>query len=100
MSTKPGANPDFAANIEGAQQAYAFLKPGLDKLDPDLSRRISGQFQAVLAALMKYKDPAALGGYHPWTSTLRSSDAASLSKTVQGLQDPLSRIAEKVATAS
>ena len=91
---------DFAANIEGAQQAYAFLKPGLDKLDPDLSRRISGQFQAVLAALMKYKDPAALGGYHPWTSTLRSSDAARLSKTVQGLQDPLSRIAEKVATAS
>ena len=91
---------DFAANIEGAQQAYAFLKPGLDKLDPDLSRRINEQFQAVLASLAKYKDPAALGGYRPWTPQLRASDAPNLSKTVQGLQDPLSRVAEKVATAN
>lgn len=91
---------DFAANIEGAQQAYAFLKPGLDKLDPDLSRVVGQQFDAVLTALAKYKDPGALGGYRAWTPAVRVNDAPSLSKTVQGLQDPLSRIAEKVATAT
>ena len=34
---------DFAGNVEGAQQAYASLRPGLDKIDPTLySSSISG----------------------------------------------------------
>ena len=50
-------------------------------------------------ALENYKDPAQAGGYQLWTPQLRAKDAASLSKTVQALQDPLSQIAQKVATA-
>lgn len=90
---------DFAANVEGAQQAFAYLKPGLDKIDPTLSSQVETQFKNVEAALEKYRDDSALGGYKAWTPQLRATDAAALSKAVQALQDPLSRIAEKVATA-
>jgi iron uptake system component EfeO len=51
------------------------------------------------AGLQKYRDPAQAGGYAPWAPALRATDAAALSKTVQALQDPLSQIAQKVATA-
>ncbi len=90
---------DFAANVEGAQQAFAFLKPGLTKIDPALTDQVGKQFDAVNTALLAYRDPKEAGGYKLWTPALRAADAASLSKTVQALQDPLAQIAQKVATA-
>jgi iron uptake system component EfeO len=90
---------DFAANVEGAQQAFAFLKPGLSTIDAGLVDQISKQFDAVNAALVTYHDPAEAGGFTLWTPQLRAADAASLSKTVQALQDPLALIGQKVATA-
>ena len=38
---------DFAANVEGAQQAYASLRPGLEKIDADLVSKLDQQFQSV-----------------------------------------------------
>lgn len=90
---------DFNANLEGAQQAFAYLKPGMTEIDPALTQQISKRFDAVAQALQAYRDSEATGGFVAWTPQLRAKDAASLSKTVQSLQDPLSRIAEKVATA-
>jgi iron uptake system component EfeO len=90
---------DFAANVEGAQQAFAFLQPGLKEIDPDLTSQVSAQFDAVNAVLDTYRDASQLGGYVIYTPALQASDAAKLSQTVQGLQEPLSQIAEKVATA-
>lgn len=90
---------DFAANVEGAQQAFAFLKPGLEKIDPTLTQTVATQFDNVNKALADYKDPSQAGGYKLWTPALRATDAAKLSKAVQALQDPLSQIAQKVATA-
>ncbi|WP_296191993.1 iron uptake system protein EfeO [uncultured Microbacterium sp.] len=90
---------DFAGNVEGAQQAFAFLRPGLDEIDPALSAQVADQFDAVTKLLDTYRDSAALGGYKEWTAELKASDAAKLSKAVQALQEPVSRIAEKVATA-
>jgi iron uptake system component EfeO len=90
---------DFAANVEGAQQAFAFLAPGMEKIDPDLTRQVQAQFAKVNALLETYRDPAAPGGYRPYTAELKASDAATLSRSIQALQEPLSKIAEKVATA-
>jgi iron uptake system component EfeO len=90
---------DFAANVEGAEQAFANLEPGLETIDPDLTKQVTAQFDAVKQTLTAYEDPAALGGYEAWTPELRKADAAKLSQSVQALQEPLSRIAEKVATA-
>ncbi|MGD9862099.1 MAG: EfeM/EfeO family lipoprotein [Pseudodonghicola sp.] len=90
---------DFAANIEGAQQAFAFLEPGMRNIDPDLTKRVNEQFATVETLLRGYADPAAPGGYKSYTEALRKSDARNLSQAIQNLQEPLAQIAEKVATA-
>lgn len=42
---------DFSGNVEGAQQAYAALRPGLSKIDASLVDQIDQQFRAVLGVL-------------------------------------------------
>jgi iron uptake system component EfeO len=49
--------------------------------------------------LETYRDPKQPGGYKLYTPEIKASDASKLSKAIQALQEPLSRIAEKVATA-
>jgi iron uptake system component EfeO len=90
---------DFAGNVEGAQQAFAYLKPGLTKLDASLTGAISQRFDSVNTLLNTYRDPAAVGGYKTYTAKLKKTDANKLSQTVQALQDSLANLAEKVATA-
>lgn len=90
---------DFAGNVEGARQAFVFLKPGLEKIDANLTDKVSERFQAVEALLKKYQDPNQIGGYVRYTAALKKSDGATLSRAIQTLQEPLSRIAAKVATA-
>ena len=90
---------DFAGNVEGAQQAFAFLEPGLQKIDPTLAQQVNTQFGTVNALLDTYRDPAAPGGYKSYTDALKAADGPKLSKAVQALQEPLSQIAQKVATA-
>lgn len=90
---------DFAGNIEGAQQAFANLQPGLEKIDPTLTDDVATQFTAVQDALNAYRDPNSPGGYIPWTQENRDKYSKQLSQTVLALQQPLQRIAEKVATA-
>lgn len=90
---------DFAGNVEGAQQAFAFLEPGMQKIDPDLTARVQAEFAKVTAMLDTYRDQSVAGGYQLYTAQLKASDAAKLSKAIQALQEPLSKIGEKVATA-
>ena len=90
---------DFAGNVEGAQQAFAYLKPGLTKLDASLTTTISQRFDSVNTQLNTYRDTAAIGGYKLYTAQLKKTDANKLSQTVQALQDSLANLAEKVATA-
>ncbi len=90
---------DFAGNVEGAEQAFANLQPGLVQIDPTLTQQVSDEFTKVDALLDTYRDASALGGYKSYTAALKASDAKSLSQAIQQLQEPLSQIAEKVATA-
>jgi iron uptake system component EfeO len=90
---------DFAANIEGAQQSFAYLQDGLKLIDPALTTKITAEFAAVTTLLDKYKDPSSLGGYIRYTAKVKATDAPSLSKAVEALHEDLARIAEKVATA-
>lgn len=91
---------DFAANVEGAQQAYTSLRPGLDKVDGNLVHQIDQQFQDVSAMLAHYRDAAALGGYQSYTTDLRERDTPKLSAVVQPLHQSLSTIAQKVVVAN
>ncbi|HEY5319283.1 MAG TPA: iron uptake system protein EfeO [Galbitalea sp.] len=90
---------DFAANIEGAQQAFAYLRDGLGLIDPTLTKNITSEFASVNALLDGYKDPSALGGYVRYTAAIKAADAPKLSTAVEALHENLARIAEKVATA-
>lgn len=89
---------DFAANIEGSQQAFEYLKPALKDIDATLTEQIATQFETVNTALASYKDPAALGGWKSYTEELKKTDAAKLTALIQSLQAPLAKISEKVAT--
>jgi iron uptake system component EfeO len=91
---------DFAGNVEGAQQAYASLRPGLQKIDANLVTQLDQQFQSVLTTLDGYRDAAALGGYKVWTPQLRGTDAAKLTAVIQPLHDSLSTVAQKVVSAT
>ncbi|MDX1889321.1 iron uptake system protein EfeO [Mycolicibacterium sp. 050158] len=91
---------DFAGNVEGAQQAYASLRPGLQKIDPALATTLDGQFQTVLTTLDAYRDPSAPGGYRVWTPQLRGTDAPKLTAVIQPLHESLATVAQKVVSAS
>lgn len=90
---------DLAANVEGARQAFAYLKPGLTKVDPALTKQIAAQFDATNTMMDGFRDANALGGFSTWDAAAKAEDANRISQQVQALQDPLSRLAEKVATA-
>jgi iron uptake system component EfeO len=90
---------DLAANVEGAQQAFEALKPGLAKINPTLSAQIDQRFGRVEALLDGLRSRTALGGYVTYTAPVKAAEADTISQAVQALQDPLSQIAEKVATA-
>jgi iron uptake system component EfeO len=90
---------DFAGNVEGAQQAYASLRPGLEKIDANLVSQIDQQFRAVLSVLDGYRDPSALGGYRTYTPALQAGDAPKLTAVIQPLHQSLSTVAQKVASA-
>jgi iron uptake system component EfeO len=90
---------DLAANVEGARQAFAYLKPGLQKLDPTLTEQIAEQFDRTNTLMDGFRDADDLGGFATWDAATKAADANRISQQVQALQDPLSRLAEKVATA-
>lgn len=90
---------DFAGNVEGAQQAFAFLEPGMEMIDQELTDQVNAQFDNVNALLETYRDESIPGGFIIYTPEVRDSEGPTLSKAVQLLQEPLARIAEKVATA-
>jgi iron uptake system component EfeO len=90
---------DFAGNLEGAHESFAYLEPGLKKIDPAMTAVITKHFHQTDALLDTFRDPHGLGGYERWTPALRAQDANRLSQSVQALQDALSKLAEKVVTA-
>jgi iron uptake system component EfeO len=91
---------DFAGNVEGAQQAYASLRPGLQKIDAALVTTLDQQFQTVLTTLDGYRDTSAPGGYKVWTAQLRGTDAPKLTAVVQPLHESLATVAQKVVSAT
>jgi len=89
---------DFANNDEGAEQAFAQLQPVLDKIDPTLSNTIQTQFAALDKLVDSYRSTSNASGYVLYTD-LTDSDKKSLAAAVKAVQEPLSKVASKIANA-
>jgi iron uptake system component EfeO len=89
---------DFAANIEGSQQAFAFLEPGLNKIDPVLTQRIKTAFAAVQKLVLAQRDPAQPSGYRPYPAVPKA-DITGLSHALLAVSEPLSTVAGQVVKA-
>ena len=86
---------DFQANVEGSEQAFANLQPGLAKIDSTLTDTISTRFAALDSLLDKYRDKTQPSGFVLYPALSRA-DVTSLAQSVQAVAEPLSRVASKV----
>ncbi|MCW2547175.1 MAG: hypothetical protein JWN96_1635 [Mycobacterium sp.] len=88
---------DLGGNVEGSEQAFAALKPGLAKIDSTLADTISARFTAVDTLLNKYRG-AANGGFVLYTS-LTPADTKAIAQVILAVSEPLSEVAAKVVNS-
>jgi iron uptake system component EfeO len=87
---------DFAANVEGAREAFLLLRPALDDLgDRSLAATIAARFATVTNGLDRYKRPTALG--YATYSELTPADRRAFAQEVDALAEPLSTVAARVS---
>ncbi|MFI1757066.1 iron uptake system protein EfeO [Streptomyces sp. NPDC020571] len=86
---------DFKANVEGAQQSYALLKPVAKENDAALTTELDGQFAALDKLLDQYRPNP---GSYEFTSydKVGKADRKELSDAVNALAEPLSKLAAAV----
>jgi iron uptake system component EfeO len=89
---------DFANNIEGAEQAFAQLQPALEKIDAALAGTIEQDFAALDKLVDKYRSTSEKSGYVLYPA-LTDQDKRELAAAIKAVQEPLSRVASKVADA-
>jgi len=89
---------DFQANVEGSEQAFANLQPGLEKIDPTLTKTITTAFDRLDTLLDKYRDKTQPSGFVLYP-TLTSADKTAFAQAVQAVAEPLSKVASKVVNA-
>ena len=89
---------DMAANVEGAEQAFAYLEEGLGAIDPDLVTTINERFDALDAAVAALADPEQPSGYKPYDEA-SDAEITGLSSALQAVAEPLSQVAQRVLTA-
>ena len=87
---------DFEANVDGAGAALDVLRPLVEANDPELLPELDARFADVRAALEPYRDPAAPGGYVSY-DTVGEDQRRELARVVDGLSEPLSRLAAAAA---
>lgn len=89
---------DMVANVEGAEQAFAYLEPGLSMIDPELVDTIKERFAALEAALAELEDPNEPSGYTLYDQ-LAAEQTTVLSQALQAVAEPLSQVAAKIVGA-
>lgn len=86
---------DFQANVDGARAAFAAVRPILASRQPELAQRIDQRFADVDAALRPYRRGGGFVSY----DQLDQQDTRLLSRAIDALAEPLSRVAAIVIAA-
>jgi len=86
---------DFQSNVEGSEQAFADLKPALQKIDPALTGTIADAFTRLDKLLETYRSTDNPSGFVLY-GTLQAADKPKLVAAVKAVQEPLSQVAAKV----
>jgi iron uptake system component EfeO len=86
---------DFQGNVEGAEQAFANLEPGLKLIDAALSAQVATAFTALDTVIDKYRTKDNASGF-VFYSVLTDADRTALSQALQAVNEPLSKVAGKV----
>jgi iron uptake system component EfeO len=89
---------DVANNTEGAAQAFAQLHPALEKIDAALAKTIEDRFAALDKLIDRYRTGANPSGFRLYPQ-LTKADKTALAAAVKAVQEPLSKVASKVANA-
>lgn len=84
---------DFAANVEGARQAYELLKPVAAENDAELSKTLDAEFEKTADLLAKYRQ--ADGTYTSYDK-VTEAERKTFSDAVNALGEPLSKLAAAV----
>ena len=79
---------DFEANVDGAHAAFDAVSPIVKRKDPKLVRTIERRFDDVDAALATYRKGSGFVAY----TELTDSDTRKLSRAIDALAEPLSRV--------
>ena len=90
---------DLAANVEGAEQAFAHLEEGLAMVDPDLVATIKERFEALDAVIASMADADEPSGFPLYDTITPDRDEVALSDALQAVAEPLSQVAAKVVNA-
>src|SRR5262249_36036605 len=85
---------DFLANVQGSQAAYLAVRPIVVQRKPALAKQLDARFASVYSTLAPYKSG---DGYVTYT-TLKNADKLKLSRSINALAEPLSRVAAVVVT--
>ncbi|NJR65309.1 MAG: iron uptake system protein EfeO [Leptolyngbyaceae cyanobacterium CRU_2_3] len=79
---------DFNANVEGSQKIVTLLRPLVEKVNPDLQKRVDTAFAQVNTTLAKYKAPG--GGFVEYDQ-LAKGDRDDLKAVLATLSEDLSQ---------
>ncbi|MFD4140439.1 iron uptake system protein EfeO [Streptomyces sp. NPDC058572] len=86
---------DFKANVEGAQQSFALLKPVASKNAPKLVAELDKQFAALNTLLDEYRKDTASYEFTSYDK-VGKAERKELSDGVNALAEPLSKLAAAV----
>jgi len=89
---------DIDDNVEGADQAFAQLQPALQKIDPALTKTIADRFGALDRVIDEYRTTSNPSGFKLY-GELTAADKRKVAAAVKAVQEPLSKVASKVANA-
>jgi iron uptake system component EfeO len=89
---------DFQGNVDGARAAFEALEPALRLRDAALAARIGTAFDAVDAALKPYRTGSGPEDFRPYTA-LTKAQTTALAGVVDGLAEPLSKVAAELVKA-